>query len=165
MIADGRGRAIAFALAPGQAHELPLAPGLLGACPTCRDGWWATAASLPTPSADVSGAWARDPRFRRRGPTHPSPAQHGPTPTAISAAALFAAIPLNAVGALLLVAGTDLAMSKRLFDARPACWPAIGIAAWATAFVNPAVGLAAGWAVEFVRTVVARAFRRRSKAV
>ncbi len=30
MIADGRGRAIAFALAPGQAHELPLAPGLLG---------------------------------------------------------------------------------------------------------------------------------------
>jgi transposase len=30
VIADGRGRAIAFALAPGQAHELPLAPGLLG---------------------------------------------------------------------------------------------------------------------------------------
>ncbi len=80
-----------------------------------------------------------------------------------SAAALFAAIPLSAVGALLLVAGTDLAMSKRLFDARPACWPAIGIAAGATAFVNPAVGLAAGWAVEFVRTVVARAFRRLSK--
>ena len=33
MIADGRGRAIAFALAPGQAHELPLAPGLLGGLP------------------------------------------------------------------------------------------------------------------------------------
>ena len=29
VIADGRGRAIAFALAPGQAHELPLAPLLL----------------------------------------------------------------------------------------------------------------------------------------
>ena len=29
MIADGGGRAVAFALAPGQAHELPLAPGLL----------------------------------------------------------------------------------------------------------------------------------------
>ena len=28
MIADGGGRAIAFALAPGQAHELPLAPAL-----------------------------------------------------------------------------------------------------------------------------------------
>ena len=33
MIADGRGRAVAFALAPGQAHELPLAPGLLGCLP------------------------------------------------------------------------------------------------------------------------------------
>ena len=33
MIADGRGRAVAFALAPGQAHELPLAPGLLGRLP------------------------------------------------------------------------------------------------------------------------------------
>ena len=29
VVADGRGRAIAFALAPGEAHELPLAPGLL----------------------------------------------------------------------------------------------------------------------------------------
>ena len=33
MIADGRGRAIAFALAPGQAHELPAAPGLLDCLP------------------------------------------------------------------------------------------------------------------------------------
>lgn len=33
MIADGAGRAIAFALAPGQAHELPLAPDLLDALP------------------------------------------------------------------------------------------------------------------------------------
>lgn len=33
MIADGRGRAIAFALAPGQAHELPVAPGLLARLP------------------------------------------------------------------------------------------------------------------------------------
>ena len=29
MIADGQGRAIGFALAPGQAHELPMAPRLL----------------------------------------------------------------------------------------------------------------------------------------
>ena len=28
VIADGRGRAVAFALAPGQAHELPMSPGL-----------------------------------------------------------------------------------------------------------------------------------------
>lgn len=33
MIADGRGRAIAFALAPGQAHELPMASRLLGSLP------------------------------------------------------------------------------------------------------------------------------------
>src|SRR3712207_5604719 len=32
------------------------------------------------------------------------------------AASLFAAIPTGAVGALLLVAGADLALSKRLFD-------------------------------------------------
>ncbi len=77
-----------------------------------------------------------------------------------SAAAVFAAIPASAVGALLLVAGTDLAMSKRLFDARPHCWPAIGIAAGATTFVNPAVGLAAGWAVELGRAVAGRLARR-----
>lgn len=33
MIADAGGRAIAFALAPGQAHELPLAPNLLDDLP------------------------------------------------------------------------------------------------------------------------------------
>jgi transposase len=33
VIADGSGRAIAFALAPGQAHELPLAPDLLARLP------------------------------------------------------------------------------------------------------------------------------------
>jgi transposase len=33
VIADGRGRAVAFALAPGQAHELPLAPDLLACLP------------------------------------------------------------------------------------------------------------------------------------
>jgi transposase len=38
VIADGRGRALACALAPGQAHELPLAPGLLGCLPDVP-GW------------------------------------------------------------------------------------------------------------------------------
>ena len=38
MIADGAGRAVAFALAPGQAHELPLAPALLARQPG-RPGW------------------------------------------------------------------------------------------------------------------------------
>ena len=38
MIADGRGRAIAFALAPGQAHEVPLAGRLLDILPDVP-GW------------------------------------------------------------------------------------------------------------------------------
>ena len=38
MIADGRGRAVAFALAPGQAHELPMAPELLDCLPDVP-GW------------------------------------------------------------------------------------------------------------------------------
>jgi len=79
-----------------------------------------------------------------------------------SAAALFAAIPSSAVGALLLVAGTDLALSRRLFDARPDCWPAIGIAAATTALLNPALGLVAGWGVELVRGAVAK--RRKPAA-
>jgi transposase len=33
VVADGQGRAVAFALAPGQAHELPLAPELLDRLP------------------------------------------------------------------------------------------------------------------------------------
>jgi MFS superfamily sulfate permease-like transporter len=73
-----------------------------------------------------------------------------------AAASLFAAVPASAVGVLLLVAGADLAISKRLFDARPACWPAIGIAARAAALTNPALGLTAGWAVEAVRSAAIR---------
>ena len=38
VIADGGGRAVAFALLPGQAHELPAAPPLLGTLPD-SPGW------------------------------------------------------------------------------------------------------------------------------
>jgi hypothetical protein len=38
VMADGRGRAVAFALAPGQAHELPMGPGLLDCLPDVP-GW------------------------------------------------------------------------------------------------------------------------------
>ena len=72
------------------------------------------------------------------------------------ALALFAVLPAGAVGALLLVAGSDLAMSRRLFDARPDCWPAIGLSAALTVFVNPAAGLAAGWVVESGRRLARR---------
>ena len=38
VITDGAGRAISFALAPGQAHELPLAPALVDCLPDIP-GW------------------------------------------------------------------------------------------------------------------------------
>jgi MFS superfamily sulfate permease-like transporter len=84
---------------------------------------------------------------------------------AVGAASLFAAIPSSVVGALLLVTGTDLAMSKRLFGSRRACWPAIGIAAAGTVLLNPGSGLVAGWMMEVVRTIVTRAFGRSSTMI
>jgi transposase len=39
VIADGTGRAVAFAVAPGQAHEVPLAPDLIGDLPGAP-GWF-----------------------------------------------------------------------------------------------------------------------------
>ena len=41
-------------------------------------------------------------------------------------------IPIGAVGALLILAGTDLAISRRLFDGKPSCWPVIGVTALVT---------------------------------
>ena len=74
---------------------------------------------------------------------------------------LFAMIPAGGVGALLIVAGSDLALSRRLFDARSHCWPAVGLAAAVTSLVSPAIGLAAGWAVELGRTMLTRMARSR----
>ncbi|MFC4353065.1 molybdate transporter family protein [Fodinicurvata halophila] len=79
------------------------------------------------------------------------------------AAAILGAIPLAAVGALLVIAGGDLAFSRRLLDARPNCWPAMGTAAALTLLVNPAVGLLAGCAVEGVRASVKRHLHARRK--
>jgi MFS superfamily sulfate permease-like transporter len=81
-----------------------------------------------------------------------------------NAAALFSIIPIGAVGALLIMAGTDLAVSRRLFDARPSCWPVIGVTALATLTINPAVGLILGWITEFIRAaIVRRLIPERSK--
>ena len=38
MLADGKGRAVTFAVAPGQAHEVPLAPDLIAELPEAP-GW------------------------------------------------------------------------------------------------------------------------------
>lgn len=65
-----------------------------------------------------------------------------------AAPGLLAMIPAAAIGVLLAYAGLDLALSRRLAQARPDCWPAIGAAAALTLLVDPAAGLAAGWAIE-----------------
>ena len=60
LLAEGHGRAVAFALAPGQAHDLPMAPGLLGCLPEMSQaGSWATAGSLLMPSARLIWASGR----------------------------------------------------------------------------------------------------------
>lgn len=70
------------------------------------------------------------------------------------AAALLAVIPAGALGALLILAGGDLAPSRRLLEVRAECRPAIAAAAFATFALNPAVGLALGWAAEWARAAL-----------
>jgi MFS superfamily sulfate permease-like transporter len=72
------------------------------------------------------------------------------------AAALFAIIPIGAVGALLILAGTDLASSRRLFDGKPSCGWVIGVTALVTLTINPALGLVLGWIAEFIRAAIVR---------
>ena len=72
------------------------------------------------------------------------------------AASLFSIIPIGAVGALLILAGADLAVSRRLFDGKPSCWPVIGVTALATLKINPALGLILGCIAELVRAMIVR---------
>jgi Transposase DDE domain len=92
VIADGSGRAVAFALASGQAHELPPAPGPLDRLPRAPldgaaiEGWWATGAkrrvaSARMRSASRSGAAARGPRSRPGATRPPSPVPAASTTT------------------------------------------------------------------------------------
>jgi hypothetical protein len=75
---------------------------------------------------------------------------------------LLAAIPLPAAGALLALAGIDLALSRRLIDAKRNCWPVIGATAAITVMFNPAVALGVGIAMESGRRYVNQRFRRTS---
>jgi MFS superfamily sulfate permease-like transporter len=43
--------------------------------------------------------------------------------------AVLGAIPAAALGALLIMAAGELALTKRLFDCRPSCWPVIAVTA------------------------------------
>ena len=72
------------------------------------------------------------------------------------AGAMFALIPTAAVGSLLIFVGTDLAISRRLFDGKPSCLWVIGATALVTVTVNPAFGLILGWIAELIRAVIVR---------
>ena len=75
-----------------------------------------------------------------------------------SAVKVLQVIPVGAVGALLILAGSDLALSRRLVDAKPSCRPVIGVAALLTLLVNPALGLLFGWLAEIIRAAIMRRF-------
>lgn len=82
-----------------------------------------------------------------------------PTGTALAA---LAAIPAAGLGALLLVASSELAFSKRLFDSRPSCWPVILITAAATLWLDPFWGLLLGAGAELLRKALVRSFLRHT---
>jgi MFS superfamily sulfate permease-like transporter len=75
--------------------------------------------------------------------------------------AAIAAIPAAALGALLLMAAGELALTKRLFDSKPSCWPVIAVTAGVTLWTDPFWGLVAGSLAELVRLAVVRTLVRR----
>lgn len=75
-------------------------------------------------------------------------------------AILLTTFPLAVAGALLAIAGADLAISRRLLESRPDCWPVIGATALVAAFLNPALALVAGAAMELGRRTVVRRYCR-----
>jgi MFS superfamily sulfate permease-like transporter len=74
--------------------------------------------------------------------------------------ALLAAIPAAALGALLVMAAGELALSRRLFDCRASCWPVIAVTAAITLWADPFWGLVAGSAAELARLAAIRILRR-----
>ena len=65
---------------------------------------------------------------------------------------------MSAGDALIILAGTDLAISRRLFDGKPSCWPVIGVTKLVTLTMNPAFGLVLGWISELIRAAIVRRF-------
>lgn len=75
------------------------------------------------------------------------------------ALAILGILPLAAVGALLAIAGFEMAMSKRLFDGRPGCMAVILVTAATCVLANVALGVIAGLVAEFLRSRIARRFQ------
>ncbi|HEV7339943.1 MAG TPA: putative sulfate/molybdate transporter [Bosea sp. (in: a-proteobacteria)] len=74
---------------------------------------------------------------------------------------LLAAIPAAGLGALLFFSSSELALTKRLFDCKPSCWPVIATTAAITVWINPLWGLFAGIGCEAVRVALVRAAQRK----
>lgn len=70
--------------------------------------------------------------------------------------AWLSAIPVSALGVLLLIASLQLAASRRLIDARPSCYPVIAITAIITVVIGPFWGLMAGTGAEILRKAIIR---------
>jgi MFS superfamily sulfate permease-like transporter len=75
----------------------------------------------------------------------------------------LAAIPAAGLGALLLMASGELALSRRLFDCKPSCWPVIAVTAGVTVWNDPFWGLLAGSCAELVRFAAVRVLRRGAR--
>ncbi|WP_136255876.1 putative sulfate/molybdate transporter [Onishia niordana] len=69
---------------------------------------------------------------------------------------VLAAIPGAGLGSLLLVTAGQLAVSRRLTDCRPSCWPVIVVTAGFTAVIDPFWGLLAGGCAEVIRKRLVR---------
>ena len=116
------------------------------------------------PMCHGAGGLAAQYRFGARSGTAPlalglvllavavAPGEHG--------LAALAAIPAAGLGALLLVAAGELALTKRLFDSKPSCWPVIAVTAAVTLWADPFWALLAGTGAELLRFVAVRHLRR-----
>lgn len=76
---------------------------------------------------------------------------------------VIAAIPIAGLGALLFIAAVELALSRRLWTAKPSCWPVIAMTALVTVWVDPFFGLLTGVATETVRAAWVRGSRVNSR--
>jgi len=72
------------------------------------------------------------------------------------AVALLSLVPTAVLGALLAVAGAELAMTRRLFDSKPSCLAVIVATGAACVLANVVVGLAVGLVGEMIRALLVR---------
>lgn len=77
---------------------------------------------------------------------------------------ILSVLPLSALGAMLTIAGAELALGKRVFDARPMCRVIIITTGVACVALNVAAGLVIGLALEAARTAYFKSKRGKPSA-